>query len=747
MLEPLLGFSNYHFNPHALPVMLAGILIFLIGIFIFVQTKKAIKNVAFFLFCMSSALWLFTMGFVYCANSPELVLKWYKPFTFFGVINLMPNLYLFSVASSGLLKQQRVYVICSYIFTYGIYLLALTTDKFITTPTPYSWGLYPHYELPTLSFLISFAIVFVASQMNLWVAYKREKVRIKKNQILTIMWSLLFGFTAFIDFVPKFLTVSIYPTGFLSMFILTSLLAYSIIRYKAFNIETVIHKTILWVLSFAIISLPICILYQVLFPLIKESTFLQYAFGMLSFVAFTLYLRLVQPRIDHIFQRRKANLEEISSQFAQDLVQLEGIQELVQRIEETIAHTMYPQRMDIFIHNKEENYFILANKKEPSQEIDRFPLWKRGPGGFKDDGPENSAEFKGVNAFLTWLEKFNKIVYKEYIEIDPEYAEITQAAKIYFGLTEAIVVIPLVLNDQLLGFINLDKKASLKRYNAVDFNFLTTLKNQSAIAISNSLMYQNIEEQVKQRTDELVDTQKQLIQAEKLATVGTLSGGVAHEINNPLAAILTNVQMLLDYSDAELSDDDKESLGLIEEATQRCRVIVQKLMTYAKKPQGSGEEMTAIALSDVLKKVVAFLHYQLEQDGIKIISEWEEGDYFVMGNYNELEQVITNLILNARDAILGIKKIGSIYIGLSKSKDQYEIIVKDEGEGIPQDVIPKIFDPFFTTKDVGKGVGLGLSVCQSIIEKHSGKITVQSTPGEGATFIISLQRGGEGERG
>jgi len=193
MLEQLFDLSNYRYNPHAIPVLLSGILIFFIGLLILFQTKKTIKNISFFLFCMSSSLWLVTMGFVYFANNPQTALSWYKPFTFLGVTNLMPNLYLFSVASSGLLHKQRHFVIGTYILSYSIYLSALITDKFITTPTLYFWGYYPHYEPWNYIFLFSFMVVFVASIANLRLAYKREQVPIKKTQILMIMVGLLFA--------------------------------------------------------------------------------------------------------------------------------------------------------------------------------------------------------------------------------------------------------------------------------------------------------------------------------------------------------------------------------------------------------------------------------------------------------------------------------------------------------------------------------------------------------------------------
>ena len=204
-----------------------------------------------------------------------------------------------------------------------------------------------------------------------------------------------------------------------------------------------------------------------------------------------------------------------------------------------------------------------------------------------------------------------------------------------------------------------------------------------------------------------------------------------------------------------LSSDelDKESLELIEEATKRCRTIVQKLMVYAKKPMESGD-ISRVDLAKALKNVTTFLAYQLEQDNIKITANTNkpEGDgaasnsrshghsYWVMGNNNELEQVITNILINARDAIKQVKKSGEVSVSIAENGKWIIMEIKDDGAGIPAEVASKIFDPFFTTKDVGKGLGLGLSICQSIIEKHKGVIKVSSEVNRGSVFTVQLPK-------
>ncbi|MEK6715733.1 MAG: ATP-binding protein, partial [Candidatus Omnitrophota bacterium] len=710
MLKELLSFSNYHFNPHAVPVIGVSLLIFSIGIFIFFQAKKLIKNAAFFFLCTSLSLWLFGTGIVYLSANPDTALFWYKYFTFFGVINIMPSAYLFSVTSSGSLRKQRGFVALSFLLAYLFYFLAIATDKSIGTPRLYFWGYYPAYKPLNLLFLLCYSITYIAIQANLWFAYQNEEIPIKKTQVLIIFAGFLIGFTASFDFAAKIFPVPLYPFGFMPMFIFTCMLAYSVIRHKAFDIETVIHKTAGWVLASSTAFIPIIILAYRLEPWYQTAPAFQVALlcgGV--FYLLTLYIQYTQPKIDHFFQRRKYKLEEISTNFTEDLVHLKGLNQLIERIEDVLKDTLYPKRTDIFIYNEVKKRYLLTN-------------WN------------NSIELE-ENKFLRWLLENNKIAYRDFVPIDPVYLAVRQEAEEYFNKMDVALVVPLVLNEKLLGLINLDKKANLKRYTAADLHFLATLKNQSAIAISNSLVYGNIEEQVRQRTKELMEVQKQLVQAEKLATVGTLAGGVAHEINNPLTAILTNVQMMLmdDSNDALL---DRESLALIEEATKRCREIVKKLMVYARRPL----EPSKVSNVDFLKaveNVISFLHYQLEQENVKIIfAAKKENSYLVNADCNELEQVVTNLILNAKDAIRKIKKSGNIYITLYKTNKQIKFEVKDEGAGIPQEILSKIFDPFFTTKDVGQGLGLGLSISQAIVEKYNGAINVQSAPGKGSVFTV-----------
>ena len=180
MLKHLLNPLNYHYNPHAIPLMVVSALIFIIGLSILFHAKKMVKHVSFFLLCLSFSVWLFSMGLVYLCNNADTALLWYKYFTFFGVAGIMPSGYFFSVSASGLFKKQKKTVIAIFIIACLFYLAEIFTDKFITSPRLYFWGYYPHYEPLSGLFIIFFSGLFIALQRNLWLNYRQESIPVKK---------------------------------------------------------------------------------------------------------------------------------------------------------------------------------------------------------------------------------------------------------------------------------------------------------------------------------------------------------------------------------------------------------------------------------------------------------------------------------------------------------------------------------------------------------------------------------------
>lgn len=242
----------------------------------------------------------------------------------------------------------------------------------------------------------------------------------------------------------------------------------------------------------------------------------------------------------------------------------------------------------------------------------------------------------------------------------------------------------------------------------------------------------------------LQETQGQLVQSGKLAALGELAGGVAHELNNPLTAIFGLSKLVREkvkdpafevYPDYALIRDDMKQI--VEGAT-RSRDIVQNLLAFARQ---SATDFIELNVGDVIKSTFGLFHNQLQTGKIKVEFKIDDDLSKVLGNKNQLQQVFTNLAINAWQAM---PDGGDLIVKcLNDGETGLKIIFQDTGKGIRQKDLSHIFEPFFTTKPIGKGTGLGLSLSYGIIENHQGKIDVQSTQDQGTTFTIFLPRPGQ----
>jgi signal transduction histidine kinase len=244
---------------------------------------------------------------------------------------------------------------------------------------------------------------------------------------------------------------------------------------------------------------------------------------------------------------------------------------------------------------------------------------------------------------------------------------------------------------------------------------------------------------------DLNKSREQLIQQEKLASVGQLAAGVAHELNNPLVGILGYSQFALEKISKkplrDLTTDDirtySQHLKDIGDQAKRCKIIVQNLLKFAQ--SSTKVAFQPLDLNSVLMDTLAFTRHQMEMNRVELITNLADWLPKVMGNPNQLQQVFTNIILNAIQAMPqgGELRVSTEMID-EKTQKMIQITFSDIGCGIPEENLDKVFEPFFTTKKVGQGTGLGLSVSYGILKDHGGNIEVESTEGRGATFTIIL---------
>jgi two-component system, NtrC family, sensor kinase len=226
--------------------------------------------------------------------------------------------------------------------------------------------------------------------------------------------------------------------------------------------------------------------------------------------------------------------------------------------------------------------------------------------------------------------------------------------------------------------------------------------------------------------------EKQMAQAEKLASIGQLSAGVAHEINNPLGIILGYTQLLLKNRGSE--EEKHEDLKTIEKNVKNCKAIVEDLLSFARGSESS-KEITRI--HDIIDDVLSFMQHDSNMDHIQISTSFDPQVPPMELDAKKIKQVFINLLMNAKHAIDRKGKI-KIATRLNLDADQLLVKVTDNGHGIDKDNLSRIFDPFFTTKPTGEGTGLGLSVSYGIIKNHGGDIVVESEIGKGSIFTVTL---------
>jgi two-component system NtrC family sensor kinase len=226
--------------------------------------------------------------------------------------------------------------------------------------------------------------------------------------------------------------------------------------------------------------------------------------------------------------------------------------------------------------------------------------------------------------------------------------------------------------------------------------------------------------------------QAKLMHTEKMAALGQLVSGVAHEVNNPLAAIVGFTDLLLE--NPAIPEEAKQELRVILQEAQRTRVIVQNLLSFARQMPAQREP---VQINSLLRQTLKLRAYDFSNHGVEINERYDEELPLTVGDPHQLQQVFLNILNNAYDAIQEVRRIGKIEIETSHPKGQLEIRFSDNGPGISHP--ERIFDPFFTTKEVGKGTGLGLSICYGIVRAHHGEIVARNTPdGIGCTFVVRL---------
>jgi two-component system NtrC family sensor kinase len=361
--------------------------------------------------------------------------------------------------------------------------------------------------------------------------------------------------------------------------------------------------------------------------------------------------------------------------------------------------------------------------------------------------PENQKILGFVEADLS-LALLDEALFKQGLALTAYVVIFVLAVSLFLGIINyKIVTNPVQELSMGMGKVaggDLDHSVEIKSVDEIGVladTFNSMIKDLKDAREQRERWTQTLEEEVAKKTEEIKNTQKGLIQTEKLASLGRMAAGVAHEINNPLTGVVTFAHLM--KKRAEPGSDDEEDLDVIIEQAERCAKIIKNLLTFAR---ATPSEKGRIVANNVISKTMTLVKNQEKFHNVKFHLNLADETFVSNGDGTQFQQICLNMFLNAADAM---KLRGDITVTTHKveedGKPHVEVIFSDTGSGIKDEDLPKLFEPFFTTKPVDKGTGLGLSITHGIVKHLGGSIRVESTLGKGTSFFVRLPLNEESE--
>jgi signal transduction histidine kinase len=497
-----------------------------------------------------------------------------------------------------------------------------------------------------------------------------------------------------------------YPTGYLFTTAYTLIIAIAIIEYRLLDINVLIRKTLVYVSLLLILLIPCYVLVvwgqELLFGKINYlfSSMTLALFIIVAFV-FPKFRYKTEEALERVLFKKRYDYRATLYRSSRDMVTVVELDALVNKIISTVSIALGTEKASLFLADESKGTFAI----------------KAGIGLSGD----HLSELVRDDPLVQRLRISPEALIREELEMRQIGMKHDGLAE-RMGEMEAEVSLPLVSKDKLIGILNLGHRNDKVIYADEDLEVLSTLANQTAIAIENAQLYENLKE-----------SQSIIHRANRLSSLGMLTAGLAHEIRNPLVAIRTFTQLLPErYKDEEFRDNFR--LLALKEVDRICG-LVNDLLNFARP---SAPKVDREDINEIFKSIARILETEGKERGVTVNLHLATGLPKIFVDKEQIKQVSMNIILNAIQSIKdeGVVDVFSRLFIKDGREHFVQIEVRDTGIGIPERDLENIFNPFFTTKE--NGSGLGLSISHQIVLEHGGYMAVESKVGEGTTFFINL---------
>lgn len=684
--------------------LLNGVSCFLLGIFVYLRDRRNLSYRTYFLFALSVGVWSFGYYFWPLAKDKLSALNSFR-LLHFGAVFIPIFYYHFILAWTDQIKKRKPSLLIGYILAITIALF-IPTKFYIQDMVPKFifrfWavpGVLYHFYLVYFFFYVIAAIHLIFKEM------KRSQ-GIRRNQCKYVLWASIIGYLGGSTNYPLWYNIPVYPVVNILVTVYVGIIAYAILRHQLLEIEVIIKKSLVFAGMF-IFAFGIFVTIALLVSQFIAGGNTLLAFAISAFII-TLLLRPLETWLinvtDKFLFQKKYEYKQILKAFIDEVITVLNLDEVINSTLKLLDQALHPYAASIFILNKVEDEFQLYNAY-----------------GLEDKNPTFTSESK----LVTFLKKTkDPAVIKQIngiVGVNPEIA--AEMAKL-----KAMLVFPLMLHNDLIGFISLGKKKSDEEYTKDDLDVLQDLARTESIAVGNAQLL------------------TEAAQAERRAAIGTMAAGIHHEIGNPLNIMSTKIQifklarqkgLLQNKSNEEILNEAETALDECLKQSGRISEITRKLSNFAK-PSKEFKPLL-ISIPEEIEETLAVVGHDLELEKIKIDKKFSSDLTKILADRQEIQQIFFNLIRNAGQSIEGTGTITVSAVNTTNNKVHLEI--QDTGKGIPEDKINRVFEPFFTTKGPNKGTGLGLTIVRQLVWRNKGEISFRSQVGTGTTFILEFPRG------